>query len=154
MGRSLIDTASYHPDTLKMLSQAFDYVWREMAGKYHAQAMIEDRRNRLATIILGLADGNERDLARVKTCAMKLRAHAQNPAKRPAWLRCALAWGSRGEGPGGLLSASCLAPPRGDSPFLCSAMPRNDRMMAVEVASNAAGGFAFLEPSVTSCRIC
>jgi hypothetical protein len=27
MGRSLIDTASYDPDTLKMLSQAFDDVW-------------------------------------------------------------------------------------------------------------------------------
>jgi hypothetical protein len=36
---------------------------------YHAQAMIEDRRNRLATIILGLANGGERDSARMKTCA-------------------------------------------------------------------------------------
>jgi hypothetical protein len=45
-----------------------------MAGNYHAQAMIEDRRNRLATIILGLADGGERDLARIKTCATKLLA--------------------------------------------------------------------------------
>jgi hypothetical protein len=34
MGRSLIDTASYDPDTLKMLSQAFDDVWGEMAGNY------------------------------------------------------------------------------------------------------------------------
>ena len=74
MGRSLIDTASYDPDTLKMLSQAFDDVWGEMAGNYHAQAMIEDRRNRLATIILGLADGGEHDLARMKTCATKLLA--------------------------------------------------------------------------------
>jgi hypothetical protein len=74
MGRSLIDTASYDPDTLKMLGQAFDDVWREMAGNYHAQAMIEDRRNRLATIILGLADGGERDLARMKTCATKILA--------------------------------------------------------------------------------
>jgi hypothetical protein len=76
MGRSLIDTASYDPDTLKMLSQAFDEVWREIAGKYHAEAMIEDRRNRLATIILGLADGGERDLSRMKTRASKLMAHA------------------------------------------------------------------------------
>ena len=67
MGRSLIDTASYDPDTLKMLGQAFDDVWREMAANYHAQAMIEDRRNRLATIILGLADGGERDLTRHET---------------------------------------------------------------------------------------
>jgi hypothetical protein len=76
MGRSLIDTASYDPDTLKMLSQAFDEVWREIAGKYYAEAMIEDRRNRLATIILGLADGGERDLSRMKTCASKLMADA------------------------------------------------------------------------------
>jgi hypothetical protein len=36
--------------------------------------MIEDRRNRLATIILGFGDGGERDLARMKTCATKLVA--------------------------------------------------------------------------------
>jgi hypothetical protein len=59
-----------------MLSQAFDEVWREIAGKYYAEAMIEDRRNRLATIILGLADGGERDLSRMKTCASKLMADA------------------------------------------------------------------------------
>jgi hypothetical protein len=76
MGRSLIDTASYDPDTLKILSQAFDEVWQEIAGKYYAEAMIEDRRNRLATIILGLADGGERDLSRMKTCTSKLMAHA------------------------------------------------------------------------------
>jgi len=72
MGRPLIDTASYDQDTLKMISQAFDDVWQEMAGNYHAQAMIEDGRNRLATIILGLADGGERDLARMQACATKL----------------------------------------------------------------------------------
>jgi hypothetical protein len=76
MARSLIDTASHDPDTLKMLSQAFDEVWREIAANYHAEAMIEDRRNRLATIILGLADGGERDLLRMKTCASKLMAQA------------------------------------------------------------------------------
>jgi hypothetical protein len=74
MGRTLIETASYDQDTLKMLSQAFDDVWQEMAGNYHAQAMIDDRHNRLATIILGLADGGERDLVRMKTCATKLVA--------------------------------------------------------------------------------
>ena len=101
MGRSLIDTASYDPDTLKMLSQAFDDVWREMAGKYHAQAMIEDRRNRLATIILGLDAGGERDLAHENlrhethgTCPESSSAQARGSGR----LRCPLAWGSRGEG--------------------------------------------------------
>jgi hypothetical protein len=74
MGRSLFDTAPYDADTLKMLRQAFDDVWQEMTGNYHAPAMIEDRRNRLATIILGFGDGGERDLARMKTCATKLVA--------------------------------------------------------------------------------
>ena len=151
MGRSLIDTASYDPDTLKMLSPAFDDVWREMVGKY------------LLTIgsprsFFGLADGGERDLARMKTCAMKLMAHAQNPAlpKQEGAAGSGARWlGAPGvRAPRWPLDCLSLAPPCGGSPFLCSAMPRNDRMMAVEVASNAPGGFAFLEPSVTSCRIC
>ena len=90
MGRSLIDTASYDPDTLKMLSPAFDDVWREMVGKYH---------NRLATIILGLADGGERDLAHENlrhethgTCPESSSAQARGSGR----LRCPLAWGSRG----------------------------------------------------------
>lgn len=57
MGRSLIDTASYDPDTLKMLSPAFDDVWREMVGKF----TIGSPRS-----FFGLADGGERDLARLK----------------------------------------------------------------------------------------
>jgi hypothetical protein len=91
MARSLIDTASHDPDTLKMLSQAFDEVWREIAANYQAEAMIEDRRNRLATIILSLADGGERDLSRMKTCASKLMAHAlqatsPKQGQAPKWL--------------------------------------------------------------------
>jgi hypothetical protein len=91
MARSLIDTASYDPGTLKMLSQAFDEVWREIASNYHAEAMIEDRRNRLATIILSLADCGERDLSRMKTCASKLMAHAlqatsPEQGQAPKWL--------------------------------------------------------------------
>jgi hypothetical protein len=62
-----------------------------MAGNYHAQAMIEDRRNRLATIILGLPDGGERDLARIKTRATKLLArgvslNASNTVEQPSHL--------------------------------------------------------------------
>jgi hypothetical protein len=91
MARTLIDTASYDPGTLKTLNQAFDEVWREIAANYHAEAMIEDRRNRLATIILNLADGGERDLSRLKTCASKLMADAlqatsPKQGQAPNWL--------------------------------------------------------------------
>ena len=90
MARSLFHTASYDPDTLKMLSQAFDEVWREIAANYQAEAMIEDRRNRLATIILSLADGGERDLSRMKTgqqlMAHALQATSPKQGQAPNWL--------------------------------------------------------------------
>ncbi len=74
-----------------MLSQAFDEVWRGIAANYQAEAMIEDRRNRLATIILSLADGGERDLSRMKTGTSKLMAHAlqatsPKQGQAPNWL--------------------------------------------------------------------
>jgi hypothetical protein len=100
MGRSLIDTASYDPDTLRMLSPAFDDVWREMVGKFH---------NRLATIILWPCRR-----WRARLGAHENLTHGTSPepssaqARGSGRLRCALAWGSRGEGPGGFLTASRL----------------------------------------------
>jgi hypothetical protein len=49
-----------------MLYQAFDETWQQLAGNYQTQAMIEDRRNRLASSIVALADDGVRDLPRSK----------------------------------------------------------------------------------------
>ena len=79
MGRSLLDSAVYDPDTLKLLRHAFDEAWLEIAGNYGAPAMVEDRRNRLALFVLGLVDNGERDVANIKTIALRLMKSAEQP---------------------------------------------------------------------------
>ena len=74
MARDLLDTAagSYDSATLKLLGRAFDDVWQDIAGNYGAAAMIEDRRTRLAQIILELANIGERDLDEIKSDALAI----------------------------------------------------------------------------------
>jgi hypothetical protein len=66
MGRSMLKSGFFDPDTLTMLYQAFDETWQQLAGNYQTQAMIEDRRNRLASSIVVFADDGVRDLPRSK----------------------------------------------------------------------------------------
>jgi hypothetical protein len=79
MGRSLLDSAVYDPDTLKLLRQAFDEAWLEIAGNYGAAAMAEDRRKRLALFVLGLADNGERDAVNIKNIALRLMKSVEQP---------------------------------------------------------------------------
>jgi hypothetical protein len=55
--RKLIESASYDPDTLKVLFQAFDDAWTQVAPTMSNRPgdAIEAARMRLASIILGLA---------------------------------------------------------------------------------------------------
>ena len=78
MGRSLLENASYGPDTLKLLGQAFDEAWQEIAGNY-GDAMVDDRRNRLALAILRIADTGERDVARLKDAALQAMKRGESP---------------------------------------------------------------------------
>jgi hypothetical protein len=70
MARDLLDE-SFTPDpkTLKLLGQAFDEVWQDIAGNYDA-AIVQDRRHRLSEIILRLARDDERDLKDIKREAL------------------------------------------------------------------------------------
>jgi len=55
---------TFDPDTMKLLARAFDGVWVGVRRK-EASSQVEDRRTRLALIILALArDGshNEREI--------------------------------------------------------------------------------------------
>jgi hypothetical protein len=79
MGHSLIDGTSYDPDTLKLLSRAFDETWQDIGGNYGA-ATAEDRRTRLALIILELAGNGERDLIDLKYMALEIMRHKERPA--------------------------------------------------------------------------
>jgi hypothetical protein len=77
MDKFLLENTSYDPDTLKMLGRAFDETWLEMPqGGQKAQA-IEDRRNRLAIILLALAAGGVRNSLRLKMLALRFMAHAE-----------------------------------------------------------------------------
>ena len=82
MGRFFLDSASYDSDTLKLLGYAFDEVWKEIAGNYVAASVVEDRRNRLSLIILGLAEGGERDPALIKQIALRLMKSMETSLRR------------------------------------------------------------------------
>jgi hypothetical protein len=82
MDRSFLDSASYDPNTLKLLGQAFDETWKEIAANYVAAPVVEDRRNRLSLIILGLAEGGERDAALIKQIALRLMKSMEVPLRR------------------------------------------------------------------------
>jgi hypothetical protein len=68
----LNQSASYAPGALKLLGQAFDEIWKDLAGNYGGAATIEDRRTRLALIILDLANIGERDLDEIKSDALAI----------------------------------------------------------------------------------
>jgi hypothetical protein len=77
MDKFLLENTSYDPDTLKMLRRAFDETWLEMAeGGQKAQG-IEDRRDRLAIILLAFAAGGVRNSLRLKMLALRFMALAE-----------------------------------------------------------------------------
>jgi hypothetical protein len=73
----LNQSASYDPGTLQLLGQAFDEVWKDIAGNYGAVETIEDRRRRLALIILEIANIGERDLDEIKSDALAIMRHRE-----------------------------------------------------------------------------
>ena len=68
----LNEFAGCDPDRLKLLHRAFDELWKDIAGTYGALETIEERRTRLALIILDLANIGERDLDEIKSDALAI----------------------------------------------------------------------------------
>lgn len=82
MARDLLDeTFTPDPKTLKLLGQAFDEAWRDIAGNYGA-AIVEDRRHRLAEVIFTLARGGERDLNGIKSQALEIMRRKEQRSRR------------------------------------------------------------------------
>ena len=77
-------TGGYDADTLKLLGRAFDAAWRELAGNFDA-ATAENRRTRLALIILELAEGGERDEDAITAAALKIMRRKERPATFNGW---------------------------------------------------------------------
>jgi hypothetical protein len=74
--RHLIDSASYEPEVLKSIGQAFDEAWREIAGNFSSsdQIEIDEARYRLATALLSVASEDSRDVAVLKDGALQAMA--------------------------------------------------------------------------------
>ena len=73
--RALIDGASYGPDALKVMGQAFDEAWSTIAGNFGSDPQdIEKARLRLANAILSIADEDSRDVDVLKRAALQRMA--------------------------------------------------------------------------------
>jgi hypothetical protein len=81
--RHLIDSASYGPEALKTISQAFDEAWRESAGNFGSDPRdIELARLRLANAVLSVASEESRDVEALKNGALQAMALAYQDRAR------------------------------------------------------------------------
>jgi hypothetical protein len=80
--RRLIEGASYDPETLKALGQAFDGAWATIAGNFGTDSNdVEKARLRLATALLSVASEHGRNIQALMQGA--LQAMALNYRAKP-----------------------------------------------------------------------
>jgi hypothetical protein len=92
--RRLIDGASFGPETLKAVGEAFDKAWAQIASNFGGDAQsVEAARLKLAQAILSIADENSRDVEILKNAGLHEMAqdystvpfeNIQRKAKGPA----------------------------------------------------------------------
>jgi hypothetical protein len=72
--RQLIASATYGPDTLKVLFKAFDDAWEQLAPKYYGAdpTATEAMRLKLANAVLSLAGEDSKDAEQLKTDALRI----------------------------------------------------------------------------------
>jgi hypothetical protein len=84
--RQLIDGASFGPDTLKAIGQAFDLAWAQIAGNFGDDAGdIERARLRLANAMLSVASEDSYDVAILVRAALEAMAlgYRDRPVGQP-----------------------------------------------------------------------
>lgn len=70
--RRLIDGASFGPDTLKAIGEAFDAAWAEIAGNFGDNpVVVEAARLKLADALLSIANEESRDVQVLKKAALQ-----------------------------------------------------------------------------------
>lgn len=72
--RRLIDNASFGPDTLKALGQAFDEAWADIEGNFGCDQTREAARVKLAIALLSIASDDSRDVEVLKKAALEAMA--------------------------------------------------------------------------------
>ena len=82
--RRLIDGASFGPATLKVIGQAFDEAWAEIAGNLGDNpAQIENARLTLAEALLSIAAEDSTNVAALKNGALQAMALNYKSGIRP-----------------------------------------------------------------------
>jgi hypothetical protein len=69
--RELIDHAAFGPDALKVIAQAFDEAWQEMAGNFGDPQDIEAARFRLTNAVLSIAQEDSRNVEALKHASLQ-----------------------------------------------------------------------------------
>ena len=73
--RALIDNASYGPDALKAIGQAFDAAWADIEGSFGEEPeRVAAARLKLANAMLSVADNDTRDVRVLKNAALQAMA--------------------------------------------------------------------------------
>src|SRR5262245_44330590 len=73
--RELIDGASFGPDALRAIGEAFEAAWADIAGNFgNDPADIETGRYKLATALLSVAGEDSRDVGALKKAALQRMA--------------------------------------------------------------------------------
>ena len=73
--RQFLEGASFGPETLKTIGQAFDQAWSSIAGNFGTDASdTEKARMRLATALLSVASEHSRDVGVLKRAALEAMA--------------------------------------------------------------------------------
>jgi len=73
--RRLIDGAAFGPEAVKVMGEAFDQAWAEIAGNFGGNPIeIETARLKLAEAMLSVATEASIDVAALKACALQAMA--------------------------------------------------------------------------------
>jgi hypothetical protein len=81
--RELITSASYGPETLKVLFRAFDNAWNEIGGSFGDNTLAKQAaRLKLANVILDLAREGGHDPDLIKKAALQTMARNQRTGAR------------------------------------------------------------------------
>jgi len=74
----------YGPEALKAIGQAFDEAWWVIAGNFGNEIDIEKARNRLAYVLLLVADDDSRDVGVLRRAALQRMALDQKKRWDPS----------------------------------------------------------------------
>jgi ribosome biogenesis SPOUT family RNA methylase Rps3 len=73
--RKLISGASYGPETLQLIMQAFDLAWSEIAHHFgDDNQVVEAARQRLAHAVLAVVNEDSQDIELLKKTALQVMA--------------------------------------------------------------------------------